>query len=208
MIDSTLVVIPVKLNEAKSRLSQVFSVKQRQGLVLAMIKDVTSAVTQSKEEITLCLLSRDTRIENYASQYGYVFIRETHHGLNASIRDAVNWASKQGFGGMLVVPSDVPLVTTQDINCLLKPRNPSQIVITPSNDGGTNALLRQPIDIIPTCYGEDSYRKHIENAKSVGCMIHVYESKTLALDLDTPQDVNEFVRLDIKNNTREFIDSI
>ena len=95
MSDSTLVVIPVKLDEAKSRLSSVFSVEERRELVFTMLTDVTEAFTKSKDDIMLCFLSRDRRIEDYASENDYGFIKEIHPGLNASIIDAVNWASRR-----------------------------------------------------------------------------------------------------------------
>jgi 2-phospho-L-lactate guanylyltransferase len=62
-------------------------------------------------------------------------------------------------------------------------------VIAPSRDGGTSALLLRPPDAIDFAFGEESFRRHCTLAQARGVQCQVYESPTLAFDVDVPRDL-------------------
>jgi 2-phospho-L-lactate guanylyltransferase len=206
LLKSTLIVIPVKaLDKAKSRLESLLTQEEKQGLILAMLHDVTKTITKTGTESDLYLLSKDQKIVNYAESHTLGNIRESHDGLNCSIQDATYWAMEEGYNEMLVIPSDLPLITETDISRLLSTRNKQIVVLSPSKDGGTNAFLRRPPDIIKSNYGKDSFKKHMELAKSAGCDISVVKSQTLAFDIDTLQDLSIYASMGFSNCSGRYI---
>ena len=88
---------------------------------------------------------------------------------------------------LLVVAADLPGVTAADITAVLA--SPAAVVIAPTRDGGTAALLRRPHDVIATAYGVDSARRHRDLAVAAGATVEVIERPGLALDVDTWDDL-------------------
>jgi 2-phospho-L-lactate guanylyltransferase (CobY/MobA/RfbA family) len=66
-------------------------------------------------------------------------------------------------------------------------------VLAPSSDGGTSALLRAPHDVIPSRFGPDSAKRHREAAADRGVPYRELPLASLALDLDLPEDVEQFL---------------
>jgi 2-phospho-L-lactate guanylyltransferase len=68
--------------------------------------------------------------------------------------------------------------------------NDRYAVVVPDRHGsGTNALLLQPPDVIPPAYGVDSVYRHQSIAADAGVHVEVAEIESLALDVDTPDDL-------------------
>jgi 2-phospho-L-lactate guanylyltransferase len=93
---------------------------------------------------------------------------------------------------VLILPADVPLINSEDIDKLLlmgfslkKP----YVVISPSKDGGTNALMLSLPIPITFRFGPNSYTLHLYEAKIMGCNIAIFYSKTMMLDIDDEKDV-------------------
>jgi 2-phospho-L-lactate guanylyltransferase len=81
-------------------------------------------------------------------------------------------------------------VTASDLHRLLATLTGSpSVVIAPSHDGGTNALLLVPPDVIDFAFGPDSFREHHRQAIQAGVSIQIIESPTLAFDIDRPGDL-------------------
>ena len=53
---------------------------------------------------------------------------------------------------------------------------------------GTNALFLQPPNLLPFSFGPASCAQHQHLARAVDVQPIIYESPTLALDLDLPDD--------------------
>src|SRR5437764_14715631 len=54
---------------------------------------------------------------------------------------------------------------------------------------GTNALLLTPPDVLAPSFGPDSRRRHLADAQTAGVPAEVVELDSLALDVDTPDDL-------------------
>jgi 2-phospho-L-lactate/phosphoenolpyruvate guanylyltransferase len=68
-------------------------------------------------------------------------------------------------------------------------------VIVPSRDGtGTNAILRRPPDLFPSHFGPGSLAKHLAEAAAARAACRVIDLHRVALDIDDPGDVSEFIR--------------
>ena len=94
---------------------------------------------------------------------------------------------------VLLVPIDVPTVTPADFTRLAAATRPG-LVVVPSADGtGTNALVRTPPDCIESRFGPGSFRAHLDQARSKGVPADVLRVPGLMFDIDTPEDVAEFL---------------
>ena len=111
-----------------------------------------------------------------------------------SVRRATAWAMGQGVTTLLSVPIDSPGMTAKEILTLARFGQKHSVVLVPSVDGsGTNALVRTPPDAIEPCFGPGSCRLHIELAEKKGLDWLVVRPPGLLTDIDTPEDVQEFL---------------
>jgi 2-phospho-L-lactate/phosphoenolpyruvate guanylyltransferase len=87
------------------------------------------------------------------------------------------------------LPADLPLLTVEDLRHLHHLAATGRgLVIAPSRGGGTSALLLRPPHAIPFAFGPASFAQHCRLAAEHGYGCVVYESPTLAFDVDTPAD--------------------
>jgi len=83
----------------------------------------------------------------------------------------------------------MPNLTSEDVRTMAVSRGPEpQITIAPSRDGGTNALMLQPVQVIPFAFGRDSFLRHQRLAAEAGIPVRVVKSDSLLFDIDLPED--------------------
>lgn len=98
---------------------------------------------------------------------------------------------------MLILPADTPLVSSKDINTIVKlgsERN--TLVLSPSADGGTNAFLRNPPNLMLPRFGSHSFINHVGAACSKGIRIRFYYSLGIALDIDSVENLDRLLGLE------------
>ena len=98
---------------------------------------------------------------------------------------------------MLALPADIPAATPEEISRLLSAhRRGRAFTIVPSHDeAGSNAIVMSPPDCVSLAYGGDSFRRHIDAASREGIVATVLRLRGISLDIDTPRDCLEFLRL-------------
>jgi 2-phospho-L-lactate guanylyltransferase len=111
--------------------------------------------------------------------------------FNTAIKRATIVAKAQGAHAVLVLPADLPLVKPADLKILLKSgKKPPVVVIAPDRrQDGTNGLFVNPAGLIEYGYGPGSFQCHSKRAIEAGARLEVIESPNIALDLDTPEDL-------------------
>ena len=73
---------------------------------------------------------------------------------------------------------------------------PPSFTIVPSHDErGSNAIACSPPDAVPLRFGEDSFFPHLAAARSRGIEPCVLRLPGVAFDIDNPQDLDHFLRL-------------
>lgn len=186
-------VIPVKpLQRSKSRLASVLSAEERVELMHTMFRHVLS-VLQQIPAITQCLIvSRDKAVCQVAkSANALTFTERSPLNLNQAIADAVAYAYEQGAFKVLVLPSDLPLLTVPDVELVLV--ESADVVIVPDRRyDGTNGLLLRAKPDFRFKYGEDSFTRHLAEAARVGDPARVVFADSIEFDLDTPADWFEY----------------
>jgi len=183
--------VPVKpFGEGKSRLTQVLAAEKRAALNQAMLMHVLTCAQAAGVLSGMIVVSRDRAVLAQASQLGAASLREKGHDLNQALTQARQEVVPRGADAILVLPADLPLLTADDVRQLAAlGQRQAGIVIAPSPDGGTNALLLRPPGSIKFSFGAASFHRHRQAAQTAGIPMQIYESPTLALDVDWPEDL-------------------
>jgi 2-phospho-L-lactate guanylyltransferase (CobY/MobA/RfbA family) len=79
------------------------------------------------------------------------------------------------------------MVTSDDVTALFA--CPEEVVVAPSGDGGTNALLRRPPGVVAPSFGPGSAELHRRRAKEAGLECRSVEMSSLVLDIDQYRDL-------------------
>ena len=195
-------VIPVKpFQESKSRLHHVLDVDQRAALSRRLLDGVLTTVMKFAAEPSVqmagvLVISRDRAALHLAEKAGAVAMAERGADLNGALEEARRQVMRFGADALLVLPSDLPLLTVIDLRALhaLAAEQPG-LVIAPSRDGGTNALFLCPPHAIDFAFGLDSFQRHCKLARANGHRCQVVESSSLAFDVDWPRDLDELAVL-------------
>ena len=187
------ILIPVKsFANAKQRLASRLSLDQRAALARAMMEDVFAAAGQVRGVERVFVVSNERHALAEASARGWESITETaQHSESASVDLASQTCAERGASAVLRLPADLPLVTPADLEALFAELDrPPEAVLVPSRDGaGTNALLRSPAVLFPSCFGSGSFALHEEGARRAGARIKVVRNPRIEFDVDDPQDL-------------------
>ena len=124
-------------------------------------------------------------------------------GLCRAYNTAANYLVAAGISTMLFLPADIPLISATDIQQLLAAQllamqssgdSKNVTLARAGSDGGTNALLVSPPNLIAPAFGHNSCEQHAMAAKKQGVEPVVLNMPALELDIDTPDDMHCFMR--------------
>ena len=192
-------IIPVKpLSRAKSRLAEVLSSEQRYEFAGMMLRHVLKVVGDSSAVTGSMVISRDTKALAIARDFGAKTIQESNPSdLNPALTRATEIARIWGARAVLVLPADLPFLTSEDVTTIadMGMEQMTVVIATDRQKDGTNALLMRPAGLIPFSYGSRSFERHVVSAKLAGAEVKYYESETLSLDIDLPDDLSEYNRI-------------
>jgi 2-phospho-L-lactate guanylyltransferase len=190
----TVAILPVKsFGRAKQRLGD--AVPNRPALAAAMLADVLEALARVPELEGLIVVTAERAAADAARTAGAQVIHDpVEAGQSAAA--ALGIAAARADRALLV-PGDCPALEPTDVRSLLKGSGPlssdsshRSVVIVPDRHGtGTNALLLAPPDVMAPAFGEGSFARHCALARAAGVEVRVAELPSLALDVDTPEDL-------------------
>ncbi len=203
-------VLPIKeTTEAKQRLANFVPAHLRPGLTLAMFEDVLDALTAARGLAGIVVVTADIAAAEIARRCGArIFADEARGGHTAVIAATARRLVREGCGGMLQVPGDIPLVTKEEISRLLQLHRPAPaFTIVPSHDNlGSNAVLVSPPCAVPLSFGEDSFFPHLRAAQQHGIEPLVVRTPGIGRDIDRAEDLHVFARLRSATRTQAFLD--
>ena len=190
-------VLPVKRRSAaKQRLAGVLSLEERAGLMEAMLADVVDALATVRGLAGVMLVSGDAGFRAFGRARGLRVLDDpVDRGTAAAVSMAAAGLARQGAASLFVIHADLPLVTPAAIEAVLATSEDGRaLTLVPDAERrGTNALLARPIDVVPFCFGEDSFRRHREAAIAAGVHAAVLDLPDLAHDIDRPEDLAALV---------------
>jgi 2-phospho-L-lactate guanylyltransferase len=116
---------------------------------------------------------------------------------------------EKGADEVLILPGDLPLIKTQDVeNILAIGASPREVVIARSKNDGTNALFLRPPNVIDLRFGGRSFPLHMNEAIKAGIKPKIYRSETIELDVDKPEDLIKVKTLGLGTKTYDFLLSL
>jgi 2-phospho-L-lactate guanylyltransferase len=200
------VVVPFKLECAKSRLSSALSSPEREKLALAMLEDVVDAVS-GLGEISILLrgpITDGEPLHRLRSRPG-IEILDCREDLDPALNLFIASLEEKGWpSDLLIAMADLPLMRACDLDGLL--RTPGDVVIVPGRGGGTNLILIRDPRFRVSYYGL-SFLKHVRKAEELGLSAGVYESFRCGSDVDEPPDLVE-VLIHGRGRTAELLKSL
>lgn len=196
-----------RLSESKTRLSPVLRPRERRTLALRMLEDVLNALALSSRVEIVVVVSPDPAALSLARSLNATPLEEEPPGgLNQALNQALRFCESRGAKSALIIPADVPLVTPEDVSAILARDGYSTVVISPSRrEDGTNAMLLSPPTLISPAYGSDSFSIHAKAASSAGAALKVARLPRVALDVDTPEDLKELIKLGEGTHTHKYL---
>jgi|FaiFalDrversion2_1042247.scaffolds.fasta_scaffold01369_2 2-phospho-L-lactate guanylyltransferase len=187
------VVIPVKpLSRAKSRMASRFTPEERAQLVLWMLDRVLRSCARAGLS-EIYVVGGDERVARCAEPHGAHLVPEMGCGLNETLEHAL--ALVRGEGACLVLAADLPRLTPEDLQELVRPwLQRGAAALAPAHDGGTNALLLPPAAPFSPAFGPQSARAHRTQLRAAGWDVEEIRTPGLMHDVDEPEDLTEAVR--------------
>jgi 2-phospho-L-lactate guanylyltransferase len=188
----TLAILPIKtLDDAKTRLAEELDPRPRRALVEAMFSDVLVALRRAKLVDQVLVVSRDHNAQRIAGGYGAMVLGDDDRGHNAAALNGIRHALMSGAERTLLVPGDCPMLDPKELEELIaRPVPERSALIVPDRHGtGTNALLLTPPEAMTPTFGPGSCQRHVEHARAENTEPEVVKLSSLALDVDTPEDL-------------------
>ncbi|MGO9904052.1 MAG: 2-phospho-L-lactate guanylyltransferase [Solirubrobacteraceae bacterium] len=189
---ATYAILPIKsFDEGKQRLTAGMSSGPRRALAEAMFSDVLTALRRTSSIAEILVVSSAHNAQRIASGQGAAVLEDGAAGHSEAAALGIAHALELGADRVLLVPGDCPMLDPAELDALISHPGPARCaLIVPDRHGtGTNALLLAPPDVIAPSFGPGSCARHLELAKASGAPAEVVEVTSLALDVDTPDDL-------------------
>jgi 2-phospho-L-lactate guanylyltransferase len=186
--------LPVKARAtAKGRLRGALSDKDRAGLAAAMRRDVAAALRGTAALQGVLLLSPDATLRRWGAEQGFETLDDGGVGLNEALALGLEALHQRGAGRALIIPSDVPLLSPEDLTTLLGA--PAEVAIaSDQRSDGTNGLSVPLGRGFTPHFGLGSAQAHRREARHRGLACQVMLCPGLALDIDQPDDLTTLLQ--------------
>jgi 2-phospho-L-lactate guanylyltransferase len=204
-------IIPVKrFGDAKQRLLDTLDPRARAALVRAMFTDVIAAVTDASLVERVIVVTGEGRAERIALRHARrvatpieVFQEPADRGQPEAATLGIVRAMALGAGCAALLPCDCPLLDPAELDAALERMHAGRVAVVPDRHGsGTNALLLAPPDAIGPAFGPGSRARHADRAGRAGHEVAIEELDSLALDVDTPDDLDVMAEVLAKEPAR------
>ena len=193
------VVLPVKrFAQAKTRLAEAVGPPGRAALMRAMLADVLVALDRADLVERVIVVTGEGRAEKVAIGTAgrlatsiEVLQEPDERGHSHAAVLGIVRAGALGAACSALLPGDCPLLDPAELDAALSRMSPGRVAVIPDRHGtGTNGLLLAPADAIGPAFGDGSCERHLDRARRAGHDAELEPLESLALDLDTPDDLD------------------
>ncbi len=189
-------IIPVKpFALGKSRLAAVLDDQARAALSRHLFDHVFGTAIAVLGAERVAVVTSDAGLSATVESRGACGVVDPGE-LNAALGRACQFAMERGAPAIMVLPSDLPFLSADDIAALASALAPApSVVIAPdAAEQATNALVLSPPDPDFFRFGPSSFAAHVAAARAGNATIEIVRRPGLAFDLDTPEDYREFLK--------------
>ena len=187
---SAWALLPIKCFAlAKSRLAPLLTREECARLAEEMTRDVLRALTAARDIAGITLLSDEDRLDALAESAGAELRREVPgEDYRAGLSRIATDLRVRGVRRLLVLHADLPTLSSRDLEQLLAD-DVGGVTVCAAADGGTNAVLLSPPDVIRFRFGPGSAAAHLAEARSAGVPARTASLPGFTWDIDTPEDL-------------------
>jgi 2-phospho-L-lactate guanylyltransferase len=193
-----VILVPIKNTaSAKQRLAPVLDQPARTQLAQAMLADVLTTLHEWKNRPKVGIVTSDPYATKLAAEYQFEVIPDPENpGETGAIEMATRVCVERGEDSTLVIPADIPLIESWELEEMYKHAPAEGSVLVPAGDGrGTNAAFRRPAGLFPLRFGNDSFKPHHAAAQATGKPCVVLNLPGIAVDVDNPPDLRQLLSL-------------
>jgi len=206
----TAAIIPVKtFSNAKTRLG--LPSIQKEKICEIMLEEILHTLSISPQIDKIIIITKDKKALEISKKFDIIqIIDKNETGVNDAVALADDYLLKNDFDASIVFPQDIPYIKTQDIDFVLKFKGDSNFaIIVPSRRfDGTNALVRNPVNLMKTHYDEDSYKIHMSTAKEKTRDVSMVFVKRIMWDVDNMEDLKFLLSQNEKPEVSKKIQSV
>jgi 2-phospho-L-lactate/phosphoenolpyruvate guanylyltransferase len=181
--------IPIKERvRCKTRLAEALEPAARLDLVRSMLTAVLEAAgnAQTVHQVIVISPERDT------VPAGIPVLADTGESLNSALVQAHTMVRELGCHEVVVLPADLPMVTSAEIDELVRAGRMGGFAIASDAAGlGTNALCLVSTLSFHFQFGPDSRRLHLQEAQQLGFSSQIVHLPGLEFDVDSPADLEQ-----------------
>jgi 2-phospho-L-lactate guanylyltransferase len=193
-----VILVPIKNTaSAKQRLASVLDQPARTQLAQAMLTDVLTTLHGWKNRPKVGIVTSDPYTMKLAAEYRFDVIPDPDNpGETGAIEMATRVCMERGEDSTLVIPADIPLIESWELEEIYKHAPGEGSVLVPAGDGrGTNGAFRRPANLFPLRFGNDSFQPHHAAAQATGKPCVVLNLPGIAVDVDNPPDLRQLLSL-------------
>jgi 2-phospho-L-lactate guanylyltransferase len=205
------VILPVKrFANAKTRVVKAIGPPGRAAILRAMLADVLVALDRAREVERIILVTGEGRAEKVAMERAKrvptpieVLRDPADHGHSQAATLGIVRAKALGATCTALLPGDCPLLDPDELDGALSSIAEGTVGVASDRHGtGTNGLVLSPADAIGPAFGPDSCERHLDRARRAGYRAEFLEVPSLAVDLDTPDDLDVLTSILAEDPTR------
>lgn len=171
----------------KTRLADVLEPPERIDLVRSMLTAVLAAAgnAQTVHQVIVISPERDTVPAEIP------VLADTGESLNTALVQAHTMVRELGCHEIVVLPADLPLVTSAEIDELVRAARAGGFAMATDAAGiGTNALCLMSTQPFRFQFGPDSRRLHLQEAQRLGSSPQEVHLAGLEFDVDSSADLD------------------
>ncbi len=202
-------VVPIKdFADAKERLSPVLSLSERCVLARTMAEDVLRTLLAVSELGGVAVVTRDAEARRLCAGLGVRVLAEPRNrGQTVAVMAASRTLEGEGVTDVLTIPGDVPLVLPRDVRSVVAAHGaaPAMTIVPARDRKGSNCVVLSPPGCVTLRFGENSFYPHLEAAREAGVSPLAVELPNLALDVDTPDDLDLLMGESPRTRAQEFL---
>jgi len=182
------------LEKAKTRLESVLGSDMRTTLARNLFEHTLRFFRQFYADNKLVVVTPSSVIADMARQHDSTALYQDGGDINEAAQIAIRWALSLEAEHLLIIHADIAVLQIAEIDQMIKAASEAAVVIAASHDGGSNALLLSPPDVIRPHFGRHSAAAHIAAAQAAQVNYTTLHLPHLRHDIDKPQDLSALIR--------------